>query len=250
MWSPERLSHMRSLAIMVILLTACSTAEPNPSGDAASIPVPGRVSCGAVAPSFPLAVLEQDGEAGAGGDQPAALLQAVIRESQGGLPDDGWIRAVETFDTVLFVARGGAGMAWSMAKFQLRDGSWQTDAYGQCRLQPELPVGVNLAVFRLAPDAALTPEATEVDLRVTETTCNSGEDARGRVRILDVVSGPETVTVLLGVVPRPGAHECPSNPETSFILELPEPLGDRVLLDGSSVPARDASTCPDLAVCP
>ena len=245
---------MRTLVIVVILLAGCSITEPRPSGDAAAIPVPGRVSCGPVAPSFPLAVPEQDGEAHAGNDQPAAILQATLRETEGlpegeRLPAEGWIRAVQTEDVVLFVAPGG-GSPWSMVKVQLRDGIWGFDASGQCRLQPEIPDGVNLAVFRLAPGVELTPETTEVDLRVTETTCNSGEDARGRGRVLDIVSRPETVTVLLGVVPRPGGHECPSNPETPFTLELPEPLGDRVLLDGSSVPARDATTCPDLAVCP
>jgi hypothetical protein len=250
----ERLSDVRTLAVAVILLTACSTTDPTPSGDAAGVPVPGRVSCGPVAPSFPLAVLEQVGEVDPGFDEPGAILLATLRETEGlpegeRLPARGWIRAVQTEDVVLFVARGEHAQ-WSMVKVQLRDGVWGFDASGQCRLQPELPVGVGLAVFRLAAPGEVEPGATTVDLLVTETVCNSGEDARGRVRVLDIAPADETVTVVLGVVPRPGGHECPSNPETPFTLQLPEPLGDRVLLDGSSVPARDATSCPDLAVCP
>jgi hypothetical protein len=245
---------MRALAIVGLLLTACSATGPTQSGDAAAIPVPGRVSCGPVAPSFPLAVLDQDDEVHPGNDEPAAILRATLREMEGlaegeRLPSTGWIRAVQTEDIVLFVAADGAA-SWSMVKVERRDGTWGFDASGQCRLQPDLPAGVGLAVFRLAPSAEIGPGATTLELLVTETACNSGEDARGRVRVLDIIPAAETVTVLLGVVPRPGGHECPSNPETPFTLELPEPLGDRVLLDGSSVPARDATACPDLAVCP
>lgn len=251
---PERLLSMRTIVLLGIVLTACSASGPTASGDPAAIPVPRRVSCGPVAPSFPVAVLDQDAEVHPGNDEPAAILLATLRETEGlsegeRLPARGWIRAVQTDDIVLFVAPGEV-TPWSMVKVERRDGVWGFDASGQCRLQPELPVGVGLAVFRLAAPGEVEPGATTVDLLVTETVCNSGDDARGRVRILDIVPADETVTVLLGVVPRPGGHECPSNPETPFILELPEPLGDRLLLDGSSVPARDATTCPDLAVCP
>jgi hypothetical protein len=238
------------LGLTLALLAGCVSGQLN-EGSAAAPPLPGMVTCGdRSVPSFPLAVLDQPGGADPDEDQPAALLQAVVRESVGTLPESGWIRAVETADIVMFVARGGAGMAWSMAKFQLRDGEWQADAYGQCRLQPAIPDGVNLAVFRLATDDALAPEATQLDLLVTETACNSGQDARGRIRVLDVVPAGGSISILLGVVPRPGGQECPSNPETPFTIELPEPLGDRVVLDGSSVPPRDATTCPDMAVCP
>jgi hypothetical protein len=235
---------------LAITLSACGgqvpshgTDTPRPASDGIEPPpMPGRVTCGdSSVPSFPLAVLDQPGGVDPGEDQPAAVLQALIRE--GGLPQDGWIRAVHTDDLVLFVARGG-GVPWSMAKFQLRDGIWSADASGQCHLQPELPPGVNLAAFSVAPGAELEPDTTEVELRVTEIVCNSGEDAMGRVRVIDVVPAADSVTVLLGVVPRGGAQECPSNPETPFTLELPEPLGDRVLLDASEVPPRDARECP------
>lgn len=64
------------------------------------------------------------------------------------------------------------------------------------------------------------------------------------------IDADDSVTVTFAVRPRLGAQECPSNPETPFVLELPEPLGDRSLRDGSSVPPRDATVCPDIAICP
>jgi hypothetical protein len=85
---------------------------------------------------------------------------------------------------------------------------------------------------------------------VTEHACNSGEDARGRITVAAIDEDDDSVTVTLAVRPRGGAQECPSNPETPFVIELSAPLGDRALLDGSSVPARDATVCPDIAMCP
>lgn len=246
---PPMRTLARSLAVALALLSAgCTSEDPAPSVEGNAPPLPGRVTCGNVsAPSFPLAVLNQAGAVDPGGDAPAAVLQALIRESEG-LPEEGWIRAAQTADTVLFVARGG-GVPWSMATFTLVDGIWNADAHGQCHLQPEVPDGVDLAVFRLAPGVELTPELTEVDLRVSELACNSGQDAHGRIRVLDLIPAVDTVTVILATVPRLGGHDCPGNPETAFTLELPEPLGDRMLLDGSEVPPRDATLC-SARICP
>lgn len=240
---------MRHLVLVLVLTAGCAAETPRPSSsDAPEPPLPDRVTCGNVAaPSFPLAMLSQAGGVDPGEDAPAAVLHALIRESEG-LPDTGWIRAAQTEDTVLFVARGG-GVPWSMAVFSQVDGIWNADRSGQCHLQPEVPDGVDLAVFRLAPGVELTPELTEVELRVSELACNSGRDARGRIQVLDLVPGGDTVTVILATVPRPGAHDCPGNPETPFTLQLPEPLGDRLLLDGSEVPPRDATLCP-ARICP
>jgi hypothetical protein len=245
---------MARLVLVLVLVTGCTSEKPEASVDANAPPLPGRVTCGNLdAPSFPLAVLNQAAGVDPAADQPAAILHATLRETEGlpegeGLPGEGWIRAAQTDDVVLFVARA-QGMAWSMVKVERRDGVWSTDGYGACNLQPDVPDGMNLAVFRLSPDAELMPETTEVDLLVTELACNSGQDARGRIRVLDLVPAADTVTVIIAVVPRPGGHDCPGNPATPFTLSLPEPLGDRVILDGSEVPPRDAALCP-ARICP
>ena len=105
---------------------------------------------------------------------------------------------------------------------------------------------MGIASFRVAPDVALDPEANEIAVLVTERACNSGEDARGRIVVAAIDEDDDSMTVTLAVRPRGGAQECPSNPETPFLLELPAPIGERVLLDGSSVPPRDATVCPDI----
>lgn len=84
-------------------------------------------------------------------------------------------------------------------------------------------------------DGAIDRTSTMIPLLVTERACNSGETAEGRIQALVELS-EAGVTVTITVVPRPGAHDCPSNPATPFLLELPEPLGDRALLDGGAEP--------------
>ena len=240
--------------LAVALLCAACSASPEASVEPEDPPLPSHVTCGhADLPSFPLAVLNQPGGVDPAEDQPAAILHATLRETAGlaegeGLPAEGWIRAAQTDDVVLFVARA-QGTAWSMVKVEIRDTGWTADSYGQCHLQPVVPDGANLAVFRVAPGEELAPESTEIDVLVTELVCNSGQDARGRIRPLSIAPAAGTITVIFTVVPRQGDHECPGNPDTPYTLELADPLGDRVLLDGSEVPPRDATLCP-ARLCP
>ena len=55
----------------------------------------------------------------------------------------------------------------------------------------------------------------------------------------------ESVTVTFTIVPPPGdAQDCQGNPAFPVGIELSEPLGARVLLDGGSSPPRDATITP------
>lgn len=53
-----------------------------------------------------------------------------------------------------------------------------------------------------------------------------------------MVESEEAVTVYFSSEPVRGGASCRGNPEASYTLELDEPLGDRVLLDGSTYPLR------------
>jgi hypothetical protein len=250
--------RIAALAIVSVLAVGCgsdalrstpSIAE-QPSTSTAPEPAISRVTCGG--PAFDLARLDQPGNAEQVDDPAAAALRGLIFGSgpeTEWLPDAGWIEVVRTPDTAYFVAPGG-GAPFSAVSAERRDGHWAIGGWQQCRLEPEVPAGAGLAEFRVAPGEALTRETTEVDLLVTEMACNSGEDAQGRILPPQVFAGADSLTVVVTVRPRGGAQTCQGNPETPFLLELPEPLGDRLLLDGSSVPARDATTCPDAGMCP
>jgi hypothetical protein len=53
-----------------------------------------------------------------------------------------------------------------------------------------------------------------------------------------VVESPTTVTVIVLVDRIEGGATCPSNPSFEYTVEIDDPLGDRELIDGSSVPGE------------
>jgi hypothetical protein len=84
------------------------------------------------------------------------------------------------------------------------------------------------ADWRVAPGVDLGPDARDVPLLVHERECASGRDADGRIEI-DVDYRDDAVVLDVRVAVLTGDVECPGNPETPYLLELDEPLGDREL---------------------
>ena len=241
---------------ILLLVTACAAdISPSASGQPPAAVDPGaavlNVTCGG--PAFPSAILGEAGDAELAPGPEAAALRALLDgpEARDLLPRSGWTLAVRQEALVLFVAPSPPGSEPPIVQvsLELAGGSWRAEGFGQCWPQADVGPGLGLASFRVAPHEELSPETEEVDVLVTERACNSGQDARGRVVRPAVILADDTVTVVFAVVPRGGMQECPSNPETPVLLELPEPLGERRLVDGSSVPPRDATTCPDIAAC-
>lgn len=85
------------------------------------------------------------------------------------------------------------------------------------------------AEWRVVPGTVLESDATLIPIDVHETECASGRSADGRV-VVDVVYGATTVAIDVKVRRREGDQECPSNPLTSFVVELDEPLGGRTIV--------------------
>lgn len=109
--------------------------------------------------------------------------------------------------------------------------AWYITANSVCPLTIDLG---GLSVPSVALDPAHLPDAatTDVQLLVTESDCNSGQDAQGRVKLVSLVETDDSVTVTVGVKPNNGGT-CPSNPATPFTVKLAEPLGERTLIDGT-----------------
>jgi hypothetical protein len=209
------------------------------------------VSCGGR--PFPAEVLTANGDVDNGHPATAALRTLLSDPNVDDLlPQSGWRLAVVERDGAVYIAEMPPGSEAPFAEVSVRneEGVWRVEGFGHCRPSADPGPGLGLAEFRVAPGTELRSDLQEIEVLVTERGCNSGEDARGRIVRPAIIADDETVTVLFGVVPRQGELACPSNPETPFTLRLPEPLGERRLLDGSSVPPRDATTCPSIAVCP
>lgn len=113
-------------------------------------------------------------------------------------------------------------------------------SYGQrssCALSLD-PAPLTGALVQRDVAALPSPDDTTIELLVTEGACNGGRDAAGRIELISLEETGAAVTVRIGVRPEGGPQTCPANPTTPFTIELAEPLGDRVLLDGSLVEPR------------
>ena len=119
---------------------------------------------------------------------------------------------------------------------------WMLDQATQCAPQRVLD-GLGEAQVWLAAEP--DPSATTIDLLIVEMACNSGEDAEGRVRVVEQSEATDAVELLVAVEPRGGDASCPSNPATPLTVELAEPLGDRALVDTSVYPPRPLEMAPD-----
>ncbi len=82
---------------------------------------------------------------------------------------------------------------------------------------------------------APTADATEVHVLATELPCTGGTEMGDRLRDPVVEVGDDVIRITLDAEPLPeGAYTCPLNPAQSTVIVLPEPLGDRRLVDGSA----------------
>ena len=101
---------------------------------------------------------------------------------------------------------------------------------------------VGPAAWWVDPTApAPEPDATTISALIRERACASGRSPEGRVIAPTIFSSEDAVLVSVFVRQPAGAQDCPGNPEFPLEITLPEPLGDRRLLDGSELPPRDAS---------
>ena len=97
--------------------------------------------------------------------------------------------------------------------------------------------------------ADIGAETTEFTAWVTEVGCASGRSSADRIGGPDIQISDDTVMVTFGVVPLGGAQECQGNPPTAVTVRLPEPLGDRRLLDGGREPPAEPPTCANRESC-
>ena len=93
-----------------------------------------------------------------------------------------------------------------------------------------------VADWEIAPNVRLSGDASAIPVLVNERACASGDTAEGRI-VHDVEYGQDTVTVTIRVIPKGGPQNCPSNPNTEYVVELDESLDGRELLDGGVTPA-------------
>jgi hypothetical protein len=254
--------------LAVISLTACqatlnpttpgvpsgmpASVDPDPSPPDSGVTIdPGWITrpaltCGDPERRFPPEALGGLGLAELELDPAADVLRSILAEPlDSPFPDTGWHRVLDDPEGVTFVAAGDEATPWWTVAVGLLGGTVQATEYGECRLQPVAPDGVMLGDWWLDPDRPLpTPDSVEIAIVVRERACASAASPEGRILAPTIVVGAETIAAAIGIVQRPGAQECPGNPEYPTTLTLPEPLGNRTLLDASSYPPRTVTQEP------
>jgi hypothetical protein len=244
-------------ALTAVLLTGCAA----PAGDLEVERTPLASNSGLLCNHVPISrraiedrvPLQAIGEAGRD-----ALAQARTYEGDALdlSADQGWYLATAT-DDIVGVMRDVAAVAdpvspgaprdrelvvvrWQEGTNHLEPG-WYVEQGGMCALTVDLG---DLTVPTVELESPPDPLSRELHLLATEEKCNSGEDAEGRIEVVDLKETDERVSLVLGVRPREGAQTCPSNPTTPFTLTLAEPLGDREIVDGALVEPRILTTGP------
>lgn len=120
------------------------------------------------------------------------------------------------------------------------DSGWQASGWGTCNLEPVLAPGTSWVEIAPTPEG-LNRATTSLQIEVSERECTSSRDPEPYLNEPVVVEDHDTVTVYWTSESPTGAQTCPGNPSVSREVRLDQPLGDRVLLDGSTWPPKRVS---------
>jgi len=231
--------RIAGVAVVAGLLVACGQTTPSPSAAVAD-PIDLQYTCGTFA--FAADALTDVGSAETPTSPASTALARYLVDPMRlnpRLPLRGW-RPIGADDTTAeFASTEPDGTIWNTVVRKGASG-WIVDTADLCQPILVLPGGLARADWTLDPGQGVPTGATTVfDALVTETGCNSGGPADGRIVGPKIVRGTTDVLVVFAVRPRGGAQRCPSNPATRVTVDLGEPLGARRLLDGGHLPYGD-----------
>ena len=195
-------------------------------------------------PSFPISALDDIADISA--DDPEGMLAAIepfLHSEEGTFwPQEGWqllhqgpqeailVTPFEGDLAYMFLDREGDAWGWSGSSIN----------GNPCELQYAVPAGLNTVEWRLDPAAPEPgPDATDLHVLLTERECVSGQEIGDRLVGPQIVITDTDVRLVFAAEPPPGdAHDCQGNPETPYTVELPEPLGDRAIIEAMAIGIR------------
>jgi hypothetical protein len=199
-----------------------------------------QLTCGSSERSFPASGLDAPtGAERAQGQVYDALRLALTTFGQEfvGRGDLTWRLAGmgETWATFL------AETEWGLVAMDVRldDGRWVPAGGGDCRLRVVLSPEYGPAEWEL-DGAPPGPAATELRILVHELACSSARPTSGRMSAPVAQYSADALVITIGVAPVPGMNTCPGAPGTPVLVRLPEPIGNRTLLDGGRYPPAPA----------
>jgi hypothetical protein len=169
----------------------------------------------------------------------AEAIEPFLSSGEGEFwPQEGWLILREKDDEVLLVHQGSEGLAFM--NVSRVDGAWMwsgSQMGGPCPLHYAVPEGLNAVDWVLDPSGLpLDPADTSLEVIATERECVSGQEMGDRLLEPQVVMTADEVRVVLAAEPPPGdVATCQGNPETPVTIALPQPLGDREVLEGYEI---------------
>ncbi len=249
----------RCLGLVAVIAIAfgiagCGGAAPGSGGPGASAAAPVgpalgeiRYSCGGP-PGFLPGLLDEPPVAELENHPSAAALRASIEEvglDIDLLPLSGYWLVHRDDDSAQYMARRVGDPPFVYAGFQSVGGSWSISGWGDCRPRIVLD-GLSQTTWTLDPAAGLPgPEATTFTAFVTETECTGGQAMGARLLPPSITYGADSVDVVFAARPLDlGMATCPGNPPSRVVVELREPLGERVLRDAGLFPPADPAAPP------
>jgi hypothetical protein len=169
---------------------------------------------------------------------PGGVRQAIesfLNDGEGQFwPQEDWLMLRETADEILLVHSGADEV--SFMEVSRADDKWVWSgavSVGSCPLHYLTPQGLNEVDWRLDPEAQLDTNATTVTVLVTERTCVGGQEVGDRLLDPQVVLTEDALRIAFAAQPPNGdLFTCQGNPETRVTVDLPEPLGDREIIEG------------------
>lgn len=195
-------------------------------------------------PSFPIGALDQLAPIPA--DDPDSMLAAIepfLAGEEGQFwPQEGWQLLHESPEEAILVTPTEENLAYMFLTRRDEGWSWSGSSINgnPCELQYAIPEGLNTVEWRLDPSGPQPgPDATGIDVLLTERECVSGREIGDRLLGPQVVMSDTEVRIAFAAEPPPGdAQDCQGNPEMAYTVDLPEPLGDRDVVEGMSVGIR------------
>jgi hypothetical protein len=207
---------------------------------------PHEVSCGYL--SFdPVSVFGGPADA-EHGSLPAerALRRSLARRTIPWVRQHNWRLAAETHRLAEFITgrlgyRGGYDEETELEtmSFQRTRRGWKWTGYGGGCTLSSIRQNRTAITWSLAEDQLLTPSTRRVRVDLGAGECDSGRSQNDRLQKPEFreQNGKLLMSLWLRPLP-PGGYTCQGLIETPVTIKLPEPLGERELMDGGAYPPR------------
>lgn len=153
----------------------------------------------------------------------------------------GWRQLAANEDEILY-AKGRPPQLLTVAVTRARRAKWSVIGVSNARPLRASRQGIRASSWRLDPEFEISSDQSELHLLVTEQTQATGVLADDRLLAPDLHVGAEELVLRLYVKALEGYTGRTRRYETAVTVKLPEPVGERAVVDGALYEPPGAST--------